>query len=398
MKKKIYLGISISLICFGILFFNLDGNEKSTTNKSSYQSLRDPYLVFTEDTSAYGNSETNVANDFSVDIEQVIQDYSEWSIYPPDSRPLKTSHVDVLEPRVIPVSVQEMPVLESGKIKKSGYSCHMQPEYHTVVEGQNLRIFLSCYITGTDKKQKISIETTKLEGRAGKNLFYPPNLSGNDSGFEGDKSAGDLIYTFLFRPRTTDWGDMSFTVQFFINGESSKNKHSLTHHFFSSPIAPAKFTGKFSDRIEDGSMFVDVELQVIEPGNYTIEANLMTDTGEPVGYARKDKKLNGGKQIVTLEYFGKVIVSARESGPYQLTNIRGILNTDVIQEDLLTKSPAEVDKLLNKIVDDRPKHKTIPYFEGVYATNAYNLNEFSDREYDSPEKRQRIADLKMLRK
>lgn len=400
-QKTILLLSGIVIILCVIFLYNKNqkspfGNPAPQTASDPYR-LEDPSLQIPENSSLLEGSQYP-NSDFDVDIEQVIEDYSEWSKYPPNSRPLRLSHVDVLNPRIIPVSIQEMPMIQKGEIKNSGYSCHLQPEYHTVTESMLLNIFLSCYQSNTDRKQKLIIDNTKIEGRAGKNLFYPPNISGNDAGFEGDKIANDLRYTFQFRPRLSDWGDMNLTVQFFIVGDPNKIKYTLTHHFFSSPIAPAIFTGKFLDRIDEGSLFVDVEVQVKEPGIYTIEANLMSESEEPIGYSRSDKKLTGGKQMISLQFFGKIIASSRESGPYIVTNVRGSLNTDVIQEDLLTKSPAEVDRILSKISDDRPKHKTIPYFEGTYATAAYSLGEFSDKDYDSPEKRQRLADLKMLRK
>ncbi len=400
-EKTILLFSGIAIL-FGAIFF-FHSYQRFTLGKSSQPTSSDPYglqdpsLKIPENVPVEEGRQV-LNSDFEVDIEEVIEDYSEWSKYPPNSRPLRLTHVDVLNPRIIPVSIQEMPMIQKGEIKNSGYSCHLQPEYHTVTESMFLNIFLSCYQSNTDRKQKLKIDTTKIEGRAGKNRFYPPTVSGNDAGFEGDRIAKDMIYTFQFRPQQSDWGDMSLTVQFFIEGDPNKNKYTLTHHFFSSPVAPAKFTGKFFDRIDEGSLLVDVEVQVNEPGIYTIEANLMSENEEPIGYSRSDKKLTGGKQIITLQFFGKIIASSRESGPYKLTNVRGTLNTDVIQDDLLTKSPAEVDRILSKISDDRPKHKTIPYFEGTYTTEAYTLGEFSDKDYDSPEKRQRLADLKMLRK
>lgn len=399
-KKNLIILLSGSFILCLFLIINKDKiveNKINAKEKGSF-GIQDPSSSYYDSFQNSDYSNGKIDTNFAVDIEQVIEDYSEWAKYPPDSRPLLSSHEDVLNPRLIPVTIQVMPKLLKGEVKDSGYSCRLQPEYHTVTEGMSLRIFLTCYKSGTDKKQKINIDSTVIEGRAGKNLFKPPSLSGNDSGLDGDVLRDDLIYTFHFRPRTSDWGDMNFSVHFYIDGDVSKTKHTLSQHFFSSPIAPARFTGKFFDRIENGSLLIEIELQVFEPGKYTIEANLMTDTDEPIGYARKDQKLFSGKQIITLQYFGKIIGSSRESGPYKLTNVRGILNTDVIQEEMLSQSPEEVDRMLNKISDDRPKHKTIPYYNEIYLTANYDLNEFDSKDYDSPEKRQRLADLKMLRK
>ncbi|EOQ89945.1 hypothetical protein LEP1GSC202_0767 [Leptospira yanagawae serovar Saopaulo str. Sao Paulo = ATCC 700523] len=104
-----------------------------------------------------------------------------------------------------------------------------------------------------------------------------------------------------------------------------------------------------------------------------------------------------GKQNVTLMFFGKAIVKRRESGPYKITFLRGELNTDVIQEDLLLKSPNEVDRILKSIHDDRPKKKVIPLYTGPIETKVYSLSEFSDKHYDSEEKRTRLSELNLIK-
>ncbi|WP_341830639.1 hypothetical protein [Leptospira yanagawae] len=187
------------------------------------------------------------------------------------------------------------------------------------------------------------------------------------------------------------------TTKFQILSDKKNYLYSLTHHFFSSPVAPAKFTGKFDDYTKDGSLFIDFEINVIEKGRYTIEANLLTNQDEPIAYARKNQKLEQGKQNVTLMFFGKAIVKRRESGPYKITFLRGELNTDVIQEDLLLKSPNEVDRILKSIHDDRPKKKVIPLYTGPIETKVYSLSEFSDKHYDSEEKRTRLSELNLIK-
>ncbi len=132
-----------------------------------------------------------------------------------------------------------------------------------------------------------------------------------------------------------------------------------------------------------------------KPGVYTIEANLFAED-EPVGFARAEEKLSSGLQTIELLYFGKVIRDAGLSGPYRLTGLRGSLNTDVIQAENLAASPAEVERFLNQISDDRPKRMVIPYFTEAYTTQAYSLADFSNREYDSDEKRERLRMLRAL--
>lgn len=348
--------VSIVTICGLFLFFN-DYKFNKRKQQSISNSFLDPSLQVFQNGRNFDSYVSKESDGFSVAIEQVIEDYLEWSEYPPDSRPLLESHHDILSPMQISVSNQSLPVLENGKVIESGYSCTFQPEYHTVTESLSMRVFLSCNQVGKIEKEKLKLVSTEIIGKAGNRSIYPPSIDGNDSGIEGDDNPRDLLYTFRFTPRLTDWGDFYITTKFQILSDKKNYLYSLTHHFFSSPVAPAKFTGKFDDYTKDGSLFIDFEINVIEKGRYTIEANLLTNQDEPIAYARKNQKLEQGKQIVTLMFFGKAIVKRRESGPYKITFLRGELNTDVIQEDLLLKSPNEVDRILKSIHDDRPKKR-----------------------------------------
>ncbi|MCW7468788.1 hypothetical protein [Leptospira kanakyensis] len=397
--KKYKLSIlAILFVLVSLLFINLYKKQNLPSEKKDISySWNDPSLPFLGSGISEINNTTMDPQSFAVDIDQVIDDYKEWSEYPPNSRPLLDSHSDLLNPKQIEVGNQSLPVLENGKIIDSGYSCTFQPEKHTATEGQNIKIFLSCNKTGNANKEKLKLDTSEILRKAGSRTIRPPSIDGNDNGMNGDETSGDLVYTYFFQPNHTDWGDFFVTAKFKIQADPKQHLYSVTHHFFSSPVAPAFFTGRYDDYLNEGSLVIDVELNVKEPGRYTIEANLLTSNDEPIGYARNDKKLNSGKQTVSLLFFGKVIVKKRESGPYKLSFLRGELNTDVIQEELLTKSPGEVDRMLSSIHDDRPKKKVIPYYEGSIETKPYFLSDFSDKPYDSEEKRTRLSELQMLK-
>ncbi|GBF51650.1 hypothetical protein LPTSP4_31880 [Leptospira ryugenii] len=389
-KRIIILFVLLLLVGIGLVWKTKSQIQKEGNSKKLGGYEGDPSLIV---------SDQNYLSEQSteIDIEQVIDDYMSWAEYPPNSRPLHESHTDLLNPKVIPVVTQEMPILEKGSIKASGFSCSLQPEYHSVTEGKTLRIFLSCFRTGSANRESIKIIESDLKGKAGNRSIFPPSLQANDSGMDGDERKGDLVYTFHFRPQRTDWADFYLTTKFTIDADETHSIHSLSHHFFSSPIAPANFTGRYEDYLSEGSLLIEVELDVKEVGRYTIEANLMTETGEPIAYARRDQKLNTGKQRVALLFFGRAITKRRENGPFHMTFLRGELNTDVIQEDMLSLPPEQVDIALRSVRDDRPKKKLIPYWDDEITTKAYLLSEFKADIYESDEKQNRIAELKALK-
>lgn len=397
-KKENLFIAGILCIVFYFSYFYFSKHKEGSKETNVVYSLKDPSYQAWDYLSQGESSGVSQSESFAVDIDQVIEDYLDWAEYPPNSRPLLDSHADILNPKQILVSSQNLPIVENGKIVDSGYSCNFQPEYHTVTENRSMRIFLRCNKTGKMENEKLKLESTEIIGKAGNKTILPPSIDGNDSGMDGDEKNGDFIYTYHFRPRISDWGDFFVTTKFRITSDPKQSVFTMTHHFFSSPIAPAVFTGKFDDYLTDGSLAIDFEMNVREAGRYTIEANLYTSTDEPIGYARNDKKLNSGKQTIPLLFFGKAILKKRESGPFKIQFLRGELNTDVIQEDLLTKSPQEVDRILSSIHDDRPKKKVVPYYEGGIETKFYELSEFSNKDYDSEEKRNRLSELQQLKK
>ena len=203
------------------------------------------------------------------------------------------------------------------------------------------------------------------------------------------------LYKITYRPRKDDWGDMHLDVNFTIPGEKGGFTHTLKTHFFSSPTAPARFTGIAGERIEDGSLIITADLNVRFKGRYTIEANLFNEDG-PVAYARKDARLNGGPQQVELKFFGRIFHDANAAGPYTLRGLRGIQDTDPLDPALLDKPPEEVEKILANLKTTQPAKRVIPTYAQDYKTQDYELSEFANDRWDSPEKRERIAELRKL--
>ncbi|MCE9599704.1 MAG: hypothetical protein K8S54_17225 [Spirochaetia bacterium] len=384
-NKKLFLaisGISITLVfVIGILMLAQPADSRK---QSILQSSADP---------TRGDDGTNL----QVDAEQLVADYRVWAQYPPNSRPLLESHQDVIDYKKIQTASQRMPVKVGVEFKDSGYSCLLDPKTHSVFQDEYMHIYLFCSRHGSREREPLRIQEVRLVGVSGDRKILPPPPTIKDDGTSGDQVAGDSIYTIEFRPRKEDWADMNLTVNFQIVSDGTLFTHSLATHFFSSPQTPARFTGQLSDKEQDGSLVVTVELTVLTAGNYTIEANLMHGT-DPIGYARKDAKLAVGKQTVELLYYGKILRDREFEGPYEVLGLRGSLSTDVIQPEDLARSPAEVERFLANIRSDRPNRMLIPYFDKTYKTAPYRLEQFSDREYNSPEKEQRIADLTSLQR
>lgn len=381
--KKLYffIGGAIALLFLG--FWLTLG--RGTAKTRAYEETRNKRVRGFDDPTA---ELAELAKKSDVPFGKVLMDFREWAQYPPDSRPLQAGDIDQIRHEIIELPMLPMPIVEEGKPKEPVHSCVLQAETHTAYEDQTHETQLRCQNLASGKFVLADIKAVKLTRTAATATFTapPPDIVKNDA-------KTPVSISFFFRPRQSDWGDMELTVDFTLPDEKVSFVHQLKTHFFSSPQAPAKFTGKFQERLEKGSLIVATELQVRLAGSYRIEANLIADNGEPIATARADARLSGGTQWVDLQFFGKILRDRRIAGPYKVNGLRGQQMNLPINPDDLTLPPEHVEKMLAMTQQTEPIKRGIIPWIGEYRTEKYQLNQFSDAEYDSDFKRERLAEL-----
>ena len=136
--------------------------------------------------------------------------------------------------------------------------------------------------------------------------------------------------------------------------------------------APARFTGKFREALKDGSLDLYAGVEVSEPGQYFIMANLFDASGAPtVSMVASNVQLDASTTEVKLEAFGRVIREAEAPSPFTLTNLRGFLFY-----------PGQ-----------DPDRKSMPDYTDDYRTQKYPLDAFSDEEYWDAQKQTQIDNI-----
>ena len=345
---------------------------------------------------------TEKPGDVRIPTANVLRDYKEWAKYPPDSRPLLKDHRDEIRPAVIRGTSQRMVILDptTKKPKLSEYYCLLEPKTHTAIGTEPHQLTLRCNKPPSRKPVPLEIVEVRLERRTQDNkLVRLPVPTVGDQGRDGDERAGDRIYTFQWRPRTVDWGNMELTVRFNVPDEeaSPARTYQLMTAFFSSPHAPARFTGTVNEQIIDGSLVLSVQLRVSKAGDYEIKGNLFAGE-EPVAISRGRATLKPGLQTVDLLFFGKIFHDRGTAGPYTLRNLRGIReNLAISPSELASKTPEEVNRMLEESTKRReasePDRELIPYATEDFKTRAYTLRDFSPKEFESVQKTQRIKML-----
>lgn len=329
---------------------------------------------------------------YRITYEQVLSDYRKWAKYPPNSRPLKPEYGDVIHFQQIELPFQPMPVIKpDGTLGPATYACRVQPVEHTVVENETMIIQVACRTVENQTPAEVKIESVSLI------RFLDDKTWGvRAPDIKPGTAQNEWVTTLEFKPQPQDWGDMDLAVKFSVPAEKPAFVHEKKVTFFSSPVAPARFTGKFNEKIENGSLIVGVELDVRMPGRYTVEGNLFTSDDRPVAHVRTDARLTGGKQMVDLLFFGKIFHDQGAGGPYVLKGVRGIQDTGPLDPELLNRPVAEVEKIIEKTRTTEPDRRVIPWWKDSFKTKTYRLEDFSEAEFDSDLKRERIKELEKL--
>ena len=342
----------------------------------------------------------NLKGDGAHKVRTVLADFKEWSRFPPDSRPISDQHRDVIDFDVVAtVPIRLVGEGPDGKLAgRSPYSCMLQPEKSAFTEGEMIRVFLSC--GNRDRRAPLNMLGHRLVRRVlEKRTNIPPAAATiNDRGENGDARASDQLYTFAYKPQKGDWGDMVLAVDFEFSEEKEagrQRKYTLETSFFSSPVAPARFTGRVNDMIQNGSLVFEVEVQVRRPGSYEIYGNLR-NASEWLATAKYTGQLKAGTQTIRLRYFGLIFHEKDADGPYFLEGLRGLRNNDPVTPAVLTQAPEKVAEFMSKLQETgytEPLREIMPPHLQRHTTRDYARSAFSKQEWDSPYRRDRIKEL-----
>jgi hypothetical protein len=314
--------------------------------------------------------------------------YREYSKFPPNSRPVDESYSDIAQPGLIASAPQPLLVTDAaGKKLASGVYCTLQPEEQNVSAGQQQRITLTCQ-RGPQAAPNAPPLAIQVEGMAAEVVAEDGKISAlplgsatfNDDGSRGDELARDGVYTVALPIAAQALpGHVTFAADVRMADREAADPDTaqqLRAGFSIAPPAPARFTGNARDRLEEGSLIVTIELEVERAGRYRVFANL-EHAGELLAYAKEDLTLDVGVHQVPLLFFGKILRDAGHDGPFQITQLRG---------QRFNLEPG----------NQGPLNEPLPILLQAHETAAYRASEFSSKEWTSPYKQERIAELSAL--
>lgn len=372
MKKNLIIVIAVVAVLLVVLFFVLrspgpdefgDGTDP-TGQERGQERFRDRFSF-----PFFGESE--------IPTDQVLNDYIEYSQYPPTSRPLRRDMVDLTEPDgrfetympAIPFpepgqDISEMPVDESDH-----FFLLTADRYSVIGEGE-ITFTLRAGDRPTDSARPVPLRIREASIHSGRQVQQANRVM--DVEFENQDDTN--IYRVTLKPSETNLASYHGRVMLFVDFEvgSDRAQSAIPFEYYPENTIPASFTGQFREDVENGSLVVYAEVEVERAGFYNIDANLFDNSGEPVAYTRFKDDLTQGRHEVPLIFFGKVLRDSNARSPFQMRNLRGF----------------------RVLYGETPDRELIVPYQGSYETLRYNeRDQFSDEEWQDPEREARIQFL-----
>jgi hypothetical protein len=291
--------------------------------------------------------------------------------YPPNSRPVTQSRAEAFK-----YNRRDLEFLGVPTADKKG-----PPAFYSAFTADKFNVFEGETITLTLRAAKGpnlaagAFPITDLNGAIakGRKPGAPRvrDLAFSDDGLNGDASAGDGTYTSTIRPsKIHELADYQGVVRAFVR--FTANGSTFTHQLFFNYYPPkgiaGTFTGQFREAIEDGSLVVYAEMNVLQAGNFALDATLLTAGDQAFCHSRFKGRLEPGKQDVRFLFFGKAIRDGLPLGgesPFKVSELYGSMIPD----------PAEL-MVLAKGGGFAPS--AVPLFGGQYVTGQYEPSQFSD--------------------
>lgn len=295
-----------------------------------------------------------VENDLEKRRESMLARYLREARFPPNSRPLTWSHEDLLNPN-----------RRHERAKRS----EDDPEIRYLFTADRYAVVGADTLVATldvwkgDAALRPMIHAAHL--RAVKPELGP--LVPITFQLDGERASARL------QPSALLDGPHTLKLQLSVTFEADdrvRQSTAINIEYTPSESIPARFTGRFSERVEAGSLLVEAEIEVYRPGYYVVDANLWSDD-EPVAWTRFKGELSNASKSLPLEFFGKVLRESGFAGPYQVAQLRGFRFDEARAPDQDRIETTELSPL----------------------TQAYTLDVFSDEEWDSERKRRKIEAL-----
>jgi len=289
----------------------------------------------------------------AAELARTTAELAKTSPVPINSRPLLETESMFLTPNARGDTLK--PGVPAKKVDGSPAERGAKPELYYLFTGDRYAVVGSETLTTTlqawtDEAKTQPAQINIVSATAGKvALKYAPMQTGALSNTWSPASSGLPAGTY--------------TIDVAFRGPSGAEYHAqLALAFTPKADVPARFTGKLTDRVDKGSLVVAAALDVVDAGEYIIDANLFDAAGKPIARANFRGELAKGSQTVDLVFYGKIIRDHGVPGPFVVLNLRGYRTR-----------PGE-----------QPNRADMAAHPDDYKTRAYALDVFTSEPWPTP--------------
>ena len=241
------------------------------------------------------------------------------------------------------------------------------------------------------------IHVTKAEV-IGDSYFGSPNLGTVPFSCETTSP----VCTFRWRAPAEQrqyWGALELRVTLTLEG--SADEFVVRQGFYSSPMVAGKFTGDFHERLQNGSLLIDAGVSVQKRMLCSVSANLYSvDKEVPTHHVTRRLIVDPSTKTITFTFFGKIFRDYGHEGTFRLQDLKAQCDNLAFPPEWAMDTRAHQAQLQE--FQDHPPATREPiyiyfkYNDFTYTTRAYANSVFSDAEWQSPERTQRIEYLKKV--
>jgi hypothetical protein len=302
-------------------------------------------------------------------MEETQRALLQKTVYPPTSLPL-AGKKDLIPPHH--VEPWGRPLLDPKGGKEGRVS--VRQTQSTLFLGAGEQGVATFEATADGQHPPVSIARSQLKLTKANESTPGPAVATvvfRDDGAPPDDVAGDGVYSAVVPPSLdvvqSFSGELVIETDLSVQGESG----TLIWRFAQTGAAPARFTQTARDALEGGSLAIYLGIQVFTAGHYDIRGRLYDASGRPMAFLTFVDDLGTDTREVRLAAFGKVLRDQNAQPPFTLRDIEG----------------------WRYVLGSYPDREQMPMWPDGYTTGPYDLSQFSDSAWNSPEKQARLRAL-----
>jgi hypothetical protein len=281
-------------------------------------------------------------------------DFEAYSRYPPWSRPL-SEHAELSVPhRVEPTAVP----LADDEGESTGVVLQLVQSRLFTVPGDRVRLEVHATRDGRPVAARADWGSVRLDGRL---------LPVETSPLAGDGSVASAELRLDESAVAGVAGKVTVEAEVTAAGEAGSVAFVVVH----TGAPPARVEAVVGDSIEEGSLRIDLAIEVARAGHYQLVGRLDDATGRPVALLRFTAGLEAGHQQVPLRAHGRLLRDEDAVPPWTLRDVEGF----------------------RLVPGGHPDREVMAIWSGPYRTESRSMDALTDEGWDSPGRRARLAAL-----